>query len=171
MKPWLFLDLDGVVSPLPGDRPLEGYRTWPGAPYQLYVPDQIDTWLLRLDRLYDIVWASSWGDSAHTGVAQPLGLPTWPVLSLDGNQARSLVGAKISAITAAVQADPRPWAWVDDMAHRRLAQRVRHLGLPHILIKPDRHVGITELHVHRLAAFATRYADPGDRIGVERPSA
>jgi hypothetical protein len=63
-KPWLFMDLDGVVSPAPPkgakarisrNGPPAGYRSWPGALYDMYVDDRLVDWAAQLDRVYDVV--------------------------------------------------------------------------------------------------------------------
>lgn len=61
--PWLFLDLDGVISPLPPrDGPDEqrfaipsGQMTWPGALYRMHVDQRLPAWAAQLDAAYEVV--------------------------------------------------------------------------------------------------------------------
>lgn len=78
LKPWLFMDLDGVVSPVPPQSrktrirrngPPDGSRTWPSAIYDMYVDERLTHWASELDRVYDVVWASWWGEMLSPVVA------------------------------------------------------------------------------------------------------
>lgn len=68
MRPWLFLDRDGVVSPLP---PLDGtddqrsaippgHVTWPRACIALHVDERLPDWAAQLRAVYDVAWTTSW---------------------------------------------------------------------------------------------------------------
>lgn len=127
--PWLFLDLDGVVSPLsPRDGTDEqrfeipsGQMTWPGALYLMHVDERLPDWAARLDRAFDVVWATSWQTDVLKCVAGPLGLPVWPVLTWPVSASvsrraggRGRVRFKTAVIAKHLRADPRPFAWADD---------------------------------------------------------
>jgi hypothetical protein len=169
-RPWLFLDLDGVVSPLPTrdvEDPEEKFRipaghvSWPGALYRMHVDERLPAWATQLDTVYDVVWATSWQSDVRKWVAEPLGLPEWPALTwpLAGPVAhrfgRSRVRFKAQAIHARLHAEPRPFAWADDHLSRRVPPRpIRELGLAHLLIRPQPLTGLTSEHVAQLLAFA-----------------
>lgn len=167
-RPWLFMDLDGVVSPVPPqgakariarNGPPTGYRTWPGALYDMYVDERLLDWAEQLDRVYDVVWASSWDSTLLPVVAAPLGLDHWPVLPIPLT-ADSAFGAgplshKTKAIAGHLANDPRPFAWCDDYLDRRsLPVPLRSPRLPHLLISPSTRKGLTPEHVEQLLEFA-----------------
>ncbi|ONK13131.1 hypothetical protein STBA_38930 [Streptomyces sp. MP131-18] len=98
-RPLLYLDVDGPLNPYaakPERRP-EGYTThrvrpesWiaqhPGKPRVYIKPLRI--WLnpshgrqlLQLAEVYDLIWATTWGDEANTFISPVLGLPELPVV-------------------------------------------------------------------------------------------
>jgi hypothetical protein len=170
-RPWLFLDLDGVVSPLPPrdveDHELKfiipaGHMTWPGALYRMHVDERLPEWAVRLDAVYDVVWATSWQTDVIKCVAGPLGLPVWPVLTWplggsvsrrDGGRGR--VRFKTVVIAEYLRHDPRPFAWADDHLYRSIPPRaILKLGLEHLLIRPRRLTGLTPQHIEQLLIFA-----------------
>jgi hypothetical protein len=62
VRPWLFLDLDGVVSPLPPrdvEDPEEKFRipaghvSWPGALYRMHVDERLPAWATQLGAVYE----------------------------------------------------------------------------------------------------------------------
>lgn len=170
-KPWLFMDLDGVVSPVPPqnakariDRkgPPAGYRTWRGALYDMYVDERLTEWAAQLDRVYDVIWSSSWGDTLLPVVAAPLGLDHWPVLPIplteDPEFGTGRLSHKTQAIAKHLTADPRPFAWCDDYLDRRsLPIALRPLRLPHLLVSPRTRKGLTLEHVEALLEFAHKH--------------
>jgi hypothetical protein len=185
-KPWLFMDLDGVVSPVPPQSakarisrngPPAGYRSWPGALYDMYVDERFLDWAAQLDRVYDVVWSSSWEDTLLPVVAQPLGLDHWPVLSSprtnDSEFGTGRLSAKTEAIGEHLASDPRPFASCDDYLDRRsLPATLRPLQLPHLLVSPRTRSGLTPEHIEQLLEFAdhqTRQCRPVTRP-VRSPS-
>jgi len=172
-RPWLFLDLDGVVSPLPpcggpDEQRFEipsGQMTWPGALYRMHVDQRLREWATRLDGVYDVVWATSWQADVIKCVAGPLGLPAWPVLTWplgaavsrrDGGRGR--VRFKTAVIAKHLRADPRPFAWADDHLARTTPPRpILNLGLEHLLICPRRQAGLTAQHIDQLTCFAAHH--------------
>lgn len=185
-KPWLFLDLDGVVSPVPtqqmkaatnhGDAyPPPGFITWENAPYGMYVSDHLSDWANRLDEAFDVVWSSSWRELLLEGVAKPLGLERWPVLPIPFTHQGGTyaVGEKAAAIRKHVDKERRPFAWCDDYLYRLPEgaypafdwvppQELDGLTVPFLLIKPCSRVGLTQAHIDHLLRFAAahRSADP-----------
>jgi hypothetical protein len=171
-RPWLFLDLDGVISPLP-PRDVEDYEekfripaghvTWPGALYRMHVDERLPAWAAQLDGVYDVVWATSWQTGVRKWVAEPLGLPEWPVLTwpLSGpvphRFGRGWVRFKAQAIHAHLQADPRPFAWADDHLSRHTPPPpIYELGLDHLLIRPRPLTGLTPEHVEQMLTFTAQ---------------
>jgi hypothetical protein len=174
-RPWLFLDLDGVVSPVPPQSrkehvrrhgPPAGYVTWPDAIYDMYVDERLLDWARQLDQVYDVIWCSGWGETLLPAVAKPLGLDRWPVLSVpleaDRDDAVSSinrgVAGKARAIARHLEQHPRPFAWCDDYLDRRsVPQPVWSLRLPHLLIRPNARKGLTPGHVETLLEFGRQH--------------
>ena len=173
-RPWLFLDLDGVVSPLPPrdgthDQRFQipsGQMTWPGALYQMHVDQRLPEWATALDAAYDVIWATSWQADVIKCVADPLRLPAWPVLTWPRGApvsrragGRGRVRFKTTAIAEHLRGDPRSFAWADDHLYRRVPPRpVLDLGLEHLLIRPRRLTGLTAAHIDQLLRFAAQQA-------------
>ncbi|MBV9336648.1 MAG: hypothetical protein JO243_12220 [Solirubrobacterales bacterium] len=116
-----------------------------------------------LDSLYEVVWATSCQTSVLEYVAQPLGLPAWPVLSWPPAPVSRRAGGrgwvvhKAAAIAEHLRADPRPFAWADDDLYRLTPPRpILQLGLQHLLIRPHRLAGLTAQHVDELLQFAAQ---------------
>jgi hypothetical protein len=161
-RPWLFLDVDGVVAPvgparLDETRPPPGYRTWPEARWSVYVHENLDRWGRELDEKFEVLWTTDWQHHAPVGIGEPAGLPDWPYLPLDHNDSKRLrnkLGHKMAAISKVLATDPRPFAWIDDKLVGPGPRRILEIDLPKLLIKPVTRVGITREHIDRLLAFA-----------------
>jgi hypothetical protein len=75
-RPWLFLDVDGVASPIPppdqrGHRNRTvpaGYRTWPRAMWGVYVHDDLAAWRRELVTAFEVIWTTDWQQHAPTGI-------------------------------------------------------------------------------------------------------
>lgn len=167
------MDLDGVVSPVPSQArkarvratgPPKGFRTWPGAIYDMYVDERLLDWAVQLDRAFDVVWSSAWGETLLPVVATPLGLDHWPVLSIplasdDSQQDTSgPLGLKAQAIADHLAQDPRPFAWCDDFLTRdsHPPSTLRTLGLPYLFIRPGSRTGLRPEHIEKLLEFANQ---------------
>jgi hypothetical protein len=76
-RPWLFLDCDGVVCPLPHPdaavRELRavpaGYRSWPDAFWGVYVHQLLCGWAIELDAAYSVIWTTDWEHNVQELVA------------------------------------------------------------------------------------------------------
>jgi hypothetical protein len=162
-RPWLFLDCDGVVCPLPHPdaavRELRavpaGYRSWPDAFWGVYVHELLCGWAIELDATYSVIWTTDWEHNVQGLVAKPAGLPTWPVLELHRRAApRGRVAHKASAIAALLAEDPRPFAWVDDHLPSTPPMQLPSLDLEHLLLRPNPQRGLTRQLVEKLLSFA-----------------
>ena len=169
------MDLDGVISPVPpqtqkarvrANGPPKGFRSWPGAIYAMYVDDRLLDWAAQLDRAFDVVWSSAWGETLLPVVAMPLGLDHWPVLSIpvasddSPRDTSGPLGLTAQAIADHVAQDRRPFAWCDNFLTRdsHPQSTLRTLGLPHLFVRPSSRRGLTPEHVEKLLAFADQNA-------------
>jgi hypothetical protein len=168
-RPWLFLDVDGVVSPIPppdqrGHRNRivpAGYRTWPKAMWDVYVHEDLAVWGRELDSTFEVIWTTDWQEHAAPGIGDPAGLPTWPHLPLSHQNLRGMrsrVAHKAVAIMDLLERDPRPFGWIDDHLFHGGPKRVQEIELPTLLLRPNKYTGITREHVDALLTFAARAA-------------
>jgi len=178
-KPLLLLDVDGPLNPYeakPHRRPA-GYDTY--RLVTVWTPDQppVQRWgvagehgmrvwlsaahgpmLLAIADVFELVWATAWGDLANTLIAPAIGLPTdLPVVPLPQYVERT--PGRIWKRDAVEQyANGRPFAWFDDDFEPGdllwAAQRTAG-GAPTLLhgVRPS--VGITQLDVDAVAAWAS----------------
>jgi hypothetical protein len=115
-RPWLFLDVDGVLLPFADRR--TGARALGSAPDAGTVTNPLIARLATsigaaLARLpYDLAWATTWGSEANAGLTAALGLPLLPVVEWPDD----------FALEDRDVADGRHW-------ERRLHQRGRAVGL------------------------------------------
>ena len=115
--------------------------------------------------MFDVVWVTWWQRNVIGAVAEPLGLPVWPVLTWDVDfratrreGGRGALRQKAAAVAAHLRNDPRPFAWADDYHARRTPPPpVRDLRLAYVLIRPNPRVGLTLEHVRDLLQFAARH--------------
>lgn len=167
-RPWLFLDVDGVVASVPPPElndscPPPGYRSWPEAMWSVYVSEDLDRWARELDERFEVIWTTDWQQNAPAEIGKPAGLPNWPYLPLDYSdrkRMRNKIGHKIAAILQVLRAEPRPFGWIDDDLFGQGPKRIVELDLPKLLIKPDTEVGITREHVNQLLEFVASLSTP-----------
>jgi hypothetical protein len=148
-QPYLLLDVDGVLSPTTGVAP-RGFRRVETPDYRVTLSDQHGGWLRELSEMYELVWATSWGDAANHVYAHLLGLPQLPVVPLP----RPTAGQswKLPHVVAWVGA--RPLAWVDDeLVDDALAWGANRVE-PTLLLRTDGSVGLREPDVQCLREFA-----------------
>ena len=147
-KPWLFLDCDGVVSPLPPRDHEErervgvppGYFTCTGAFWVPYFHEHIRDWIGELDHAFDIIWSSSWEEEMLWAlVGTPLGFSRWPSIEARSFTARTRADNKAKAVRAHLDRHPRRFAWVDDdLRPGRPSKAIAELPLAHLLFSPNR---------------------------------
>lgn len=158
-KPWLFLDVDGVVSPIldHNRRIPTQLTTWPTAPWGLHVDRRLPEWAADLDERFEVRWCTSWGDMAPQEIGRPLGLPEWAVLELNAERdGRSRVKHKAAAIGQLLDVDPRPFAWADDHLPDHLPPGLGRREIDHLLVRPVLRIGLTKRHLGRLVTWAGR---------------
>ncbi len=153
--PLLFLDVDGVVSPVAGAHmgPLPTcWPEWRRAPSLnmpvFFAPDLV----ARLTALpVERVWCSTWEKGVETyGLSKDLGWAGQPYLKLP---APIHPWDKLVAVQEYLRSQPdRPFIWVDD--DPRMASSgmrwARTIQQPHLLIRPEKKVGLTPHHVARI---------------------
>lgn len=173
-RPLLYLDVDGPLNPYaakPERRPA-GYTThrwkpdgWvarhPGLPRAFVKPLRV--WLnpghgpqlLRLADLFDLAWATTWGEEANTFVAPVLGLPSLPVVDWPATPGIGPGGTFWKTRYLVAHADGRPFAWVDDELGDPDGTFVAdHHDSPALLRRVDPRLGLLEPDFTALEAFS-----------------
>lgn len=159
MKPLLLLDVDGPLNPYAAWKCPPGYDT-----HRLTVPGHgvvsvrinpgHGAALRDLSDMFELVWATSWGELANTYLCPLLGLPDLPVVPWTDRVAPPRVCWKTPDVAA--WTGGRTFAWVDDDISRR--DRAWLHGDPRVGVHLVRHVsegrGLTSVDFDDLANWA-----------------
>lgn len=138
-RPWLLLDIDGVLLP-------EGS----GA------SELAQSTLRRLDLLaqrFDLAWATSWESSANTLLAGT-GHAEWPVIPVVSGARNDPDGYDSARVVPVLEfVGDRPFAWVDDQVGRRDAAT---LAAEHdcLVLRTNPRRGLEDSQVERLLNWA-----------------
>jgi hypothetical protein len=170
----LYLDFDGVINvPHPE-------RVWPHSAYSVGVaygePVLLPKDNTRFDLLWaddliadlsalnvELVWATTWTESAPTVLADQLGIGLGArfLTPLDGVLRYPTIDWKHEAVWADQEESPCPFIWVDD----EIDSRARNIGMPSspsatLLINPYPEVGLTPDHIRQMQDFITEQKEP-----------
>jgi hypothetical protein len=164
-KPWLFCDIDGVIS-LWGfatdSRPAGEFVVVDGIPH--FLSTRAAEHLLALSTVFDVVWCSGWEDKADEHLPHLLGVPSGlPHLAFD-DHSRAEVSARAHWKLAAIEehAGDRPLAWIDDALNDGCWAWAAARHAPTLLVPTDPAVGLVEEHAAALRTFAAS-ASPSAR--------
>lgn len=153
-RPILAVDVDGVVA-------LFGFEAHPDrSQTKVEVVDGIahcislsaGPRLLELGEHYDLVWASGWEDRANMHLLEPLGLPEIPFLKFGRDARFGTADWKLEPLEKF--AAGRPLAWIDDSFDERCYEWARAREESTLLIPSESHVGLSDIHVEALIAWA-----------------
>jgi hypothetical protein len=147
VKPYLFLDVDGVLNCYPNND-FDIVRSRTNGLVALVPPGMKDR-LQRVLPLFEPVWATAWQGSAHMHFREHLALPdeSWPYLKYSD--------LKLTALMK--YAGGRRWAWVDDDADWELKRLHPAFGKPSPdskIIVPTMKVGFTDMQADELIQWA-----------------
>lgn len=121
-SPLLMLDVDGPLYPNRAYKKPPGYGNYrvtkiemgvPAKPARIWLNKKHGAWLKALD--CDMIWATSWEDSANSQIGRPLGLPKLPHITFSNRTYmpnHDMSHWKLDDILIA--ADGRPFVWIDD---------------------------------------------------------
>ena len=153
-RPVLAVDVDGVVSLFgfdePPDRSIARFVRIGGVEHCISLP--VGERLRRLSEFYDLVWASGWEENANAVLPAILGLPELPYLGFNGAARFGSAHWKVGPLDE--YAEGRPVAWVDDSFDETCYEWARSRPEPTLLMPTQSHVGLEEVHVEALLAWA-----------------
>ncbi|GBE24483.1 hypothetical protein BMS3Bbin02_00755 [bacterium BMS3Bbin02] len=164
-KPYLLMDVDGVLAPVVVDAPPPGFvrrvvQASDGREHQVWLNPTHGLWLNALRERFELVWASGWEHDAVRLLEPIFALPG--VTAIEFTQ-RPLFGVTLRKLPDVVAfVGDMPVAWVDDDLDSEVEQWAGDHSAPTLLLKPDPGVGLTHLHIRELIAFSNSLA-PGWR--------
>ncbi|HEX5763381.1 MAG TPA: hypothetical protein VFY04_09705 [Solirubrobacterales bacterium] len=153
-RPVLAVDIDGVVSLFGFDEPPEDES----ARFELIdgmvhcISLVAGERLRRLSEVYDLVWASGWEGKANQHLPRLLDLPELPQLGFDGAARFGSADWKLEPLGR--YAEGRALAWVDDSFDEHCYEWARERAEPTLLIPTASHLGLEEVQVEALIAWA-----------------
>ena len=170
-RPFLGVDVDGVLnlSESPPDMRAALCEMCTRAD-GLTIPVPLGTAnrLARLSDVFEMVWATAWGQNAYTALREILSLDRqWPIIDLWSHHVPDSVATwKLPAIerwldVQAATGSWLPWpgppfAWLDDdLEDDAIAwAEARSQSIPTLLIRVDPRTGLTDDHVQHLLEWA-----------------
>ena len=151
--PYLFVDIDGVISLFgfdPASAPKGTYHVVDGIVHLLSAT--AGQHLRRLSDRFELVWCSGWEEKANEHLPKMLGIEPLPHVALD--HAPGSGHWKLAPIER--YAGDRPLAWIDDALDDRCLAWADLRPAPTLLLECDPEVGITHDTVVALLAWADR---------------
>lgn len=154
-KPWLLVDIDGVVSLYgftPDRRPAGTWASIDGIAH--YLSADAGGYLHELSAHYALAWCSGWEERANEYLPHLLGLPApLPFVSFDRRPGHSGSHWKLAAVDAAVDRGAAV-AWVDDAFDERCHAWAAQRPAPTLLVATEPPTGLRREQVDELLAWA-----------------
>ncbi|HEU4706472.1 MAG TPA: hypothetical protein VFS64_04745 [Solirubrobacterales bacterium] len=166
-KPILAVDVDGVVLLIGIEEPPQS----PAAELALIDGDmhcislEAGERLRRLEPSFEIVWASGWERQSNE-LGRRLALSEHPFLTFDGAARFGSAHWKTEPLEKYAQG--RPLAWIDDSFDERCYGWARSRSEPTLLIDVESRLGLQEVHVEALNAWA-RSLEAEPAADAQRP--
>jgi hypothetical protein len=154
-KPILAVDIDGVISLFgfnePPDKSEARFELVDGMVHciSLVAGER----LRRLGEQYELIWASGWEAKANDYLPNILGVPELPFLEFDGAARFGSAHWKLAPLDE--YAKGRPMAWIDDSFDDSCYEWARHRDEPTLLVPTEPHLGLEEVQVEALTAWAS----------------
>lgn len=162
-KPILAVDIDGVLLLFGFEEPPQ----WPEAELTLIggamhcVSLEAGERLRALAESFEVVWATGWEDRSSE-LGRRLALPDFPYLTFQG--AARFGSAHWKTEPLEEYARGRPLAWIDDSLDERCYAWARSRPEPTLLVEIESHLGLQDVHVEALVAWARSLAvDPSQQ--------
>jgi len=153
-RPILAVDVDGVISLFGSedepDRSQVSFEVVDGVLHRISLP--AGARLRTLGEHFELVWASGWERRANDYLLDVLGLPALPYLRFAGAARFGSADWKLGPLDE--YAGRRPLAWIDDSFDESCYVWARGRGAPTLLIPTESHLGLEDVHVEALVAWA-----------------
>jgi hypothetical protein len=154
LPPLLAVDVDGVISLFGFDQPP------PGSSARFELIDGVvhcislaaGERLRRLDRHFDLVWATGWEEKANDYLPHLLGLPELPCLRFDGAARFGSAHWKVGPLDDF--GGDRPLAWIDDSLDPSCFEWAESRAAPTLLVPTESALGLEEAQTEALIAWA-----------------
>jgi HAD domain in Swiss Army Knife RNA repair proteins len=155
-RPLLFMDVDGVLNPFPDTPPgFDELDLFPEDREPVRLHPAHGDWLRELAEVFDVVWATGWGEDANSRLCPHFGLEPFELLALPA--VPFTAEEKVPAVAAC--AGVRPAAWVDDLLGPAARAWAAARESPTLLVEVDSETGLTRPAVDRLLAWARALPD------------
>jgi hypothetical protein len=149
------MDVDGVLNPFPATpKGFDELDFFPEEDEPVRLLQAHGEWLAELSEVYDVAWATGWGDNANRFLAPHFGLPEYPVVVVPST--RFDPADKVPAVDA--YAGDRATAWVDDIVTSEARAWAAERAAPTLLLEVESAVGLVRSQVDELLAWAARVA-------------
>ena len=158
VKATLFLDADGVLSPVAG--PSEAWDDWEemtyDGNYSLVLSRSMASRIARLP--VTIVWLTTWRSMANSQIGAWLGWPALPVLEpLDEPGS---VTWKLERLREHLAGGSEPFVWIDDHLDAMANETSNAFAGRHLLVSPDPAVGLTPSDLELVEQFLDEVVRP-----------
>jgi HAD domain in Swiss Army Knife RNA repair proteins len=156
MKPLLLIDVDGVISLFGFDHaaPPQGGRFMLVDGIAHFLSVTAGEHLRRLETAFELAWCTGWEEKANDYLPLALGLDgPLPHVVFDPADRPVHAHWKLGAIDLHVEPS-RPVAWIDDAHDDACLSWAAARSAPTLLVTTDPAVGLTEVDVERLLAWA-----------------
>jgi len=162
-KPFLLIDVDGVLNAINGSQSRKTYDIFQVGPYWIRMRHELSDWLYRLSDHYHLTWCTMWDDEANQELSPKLDLPSLPYVPCWDSQDvfPSWNGLDLHCKVPPIEEHlkDRPFAWIDDTIGPGdllwSAWRDDEVA-PTRLLRIDPRIGLAEHHVNKLIEWAER---------------
>lgn len=150
VKPFLLIDVDGVLNPYACRECPEGFVEERILGFRVRLNRRHGERLNGLSEQFDLVWATTWEHNANTEIGRRLGLPDLPVITFR----RGGSGYEWKVPDVAEFTIGRPVAWLDDDIGAVAEEWAERRNDPTLLLRVRPGVGLTDAHFDELVAWA-----------------
>ena len=148
-KPWLLIDIDGVLNPTWGNLGVEenGARVehvpTNSGTFRVVFPKGHAEMLLAMQDSFNLAWCTWWMDEANGSFRELAGLPELPVVRFDRRRDGF---SKVPGILRFV--GDTPFVWLDDDVTIHEAEELRESHSSFMVVEVNPYSGLTQEHLN-----------------------